>query len=133
MCVAVHQSPISLSLKYLESLRRNYYITPKSYLDLIGLYLELLGEKQEAEQKAKAPPEPALTPEQKKAQEVAQHAMGDPEVREILQDPKIQSLLQNMQSGVSFELERAMRSDPEVVRKLKKLTEAGLINMHWER
>ena len=45
MCVKVHQSTNQLSLQYLSELRRNYYITPKSYLDLIGLYLELLGEK----------------------------------------------------------------------------------------
>jgi dynein heavy chain len=52
MCVDVHQSTITLADKYLEEQRRNYYITPKSYLDLIGLYVDALtkyrGEKKAA-------------------------------------------------------------------------------------
>ena len=74
-----------------------------------------------------------LTPEQQKAQDVAQKAMQDPEVRAIVQDPKIQNILGAMQTGKSFELEIAMKNDPDVVKKLRKLSEAGLINMQWER
>jgi ABC-type lipoprotein release transport system permease subunit len=86
-----------------------------------------LAEKEEAEQA------PKMTPEQRKAQEVAQTAMADPEVRTIVQEPKVQALLQQMQSGQPFELEAAVKSDPEMVRKLRKLSEAGLINMQWMR
>lgn len=35
------------SEKFYQELRRHYYTTPKSYLDLISLYLQLLGEKRE--------------------------------------------------------------------------------------
>ena len=53
MCVIVHQSTNELSQVYLQELRRNYYITPKSYLDLIGLYLELLSEKRTEKKNAR--------------------------------------------------------------------------------
>jgi len=59
--------------------------------------------------------------------------MSDPEVRAIVAEPKIQQLLQNMQTGQSFELEKAIATDPEVVRKLKKLSAAGLIGMEWRQ
>ena len=74
----------------------------------------------------------ATAPEQRKAQEVAQKAMQDEEVRKIVQDPKVQQLLAQMQMGRPFELEQAMKSDPDLVRKLRKLSEAGLINMEWK-
>ena len=73
-----------------------------------------------------------MTPEQRKAQEVAQKAMEDPEVRKIIAEPQIQQLLQNMQLGKPFELEREARRDPSLVMKLKKLSQAGLIGMHFE-
>jgi dynein heavy chain, axonemal len=41
----VHQEIISTSGIFLERLRRHVYTTPKSYLDLIQLYLEMLEEK----------------------------------------------------------------------------------------
>eukprot|EP01052_Picozoa_sp_SAG31_P002976 SAG31_NODE_109_length_24587_cov_111.480848_7_plen_3254_part_00 len=53
MCVNVHQSTNDLSKVYLSELRRNYYITPKSYLDLISLYLELLAEKRTEKKNAR--------------------------------------------------------------------------------
>ncbi len=34
-----------MSTKFHAELRRHYYTTPKSYLDLIALYLQLLQEK----------------------------------------------------------------------------------------
>jgi dynein heavy chain len=45
MCVTIHTSVEAMSSKYYAELRRRYYTTPKSYLDLIGLYLQLLKEK----------------------------------------------------------------------------------------
>ena len=47
MCVVVHQSTAKLAVQFDEELSRKYYITPKSYLDLINLYLEALKEKRE--------------------------------------------------------------------------------------
>lgn len=105
----------------------------QNFMKLMGEHFTALAEKEEAEKAAQAPPEPPpMTPEQRKAQEVAQSAMADPEVRAIVQEPQIQQLLHNMQNGVPFELDKMMRSDPEVVRKLRKLKEAGLLNMEWK-
>ena len=54
MCVRVHQSTQELALEFYEELRRRYYITPKSYLDLIALYLEALGQKRKDKEKARS-------------------------------------------------------------------------------
>ena len=91
-----------------------------------------LAEKQEADKKIQEQQAAAaLTPEQRKAQEVAEKAMADPEVRAIVAEPKIQQLIGRMQTGVSFEIEREMRNDPDLVRKLQKLSLAGLIGMEF--
>jgi len=45
MCVQVHRSVEAAAERFWSELRRRYYTTPKSYLDLIILYLQLLGEK----------------------------------------------------------------------------------------
>ncbi len=45
MCVSIHTSVATASDRFFAELRRKYYTTPKSYLDLISLYLQLLGEK----------------------------------------------------------------------------------------
>jgi dynein heavy chain len=45
-CVVVHKSVHGMCKVFLERLRRHVYVTPKSYLDLIQLYMEMLVEKQ---------------------------------------------------------------------------------------
>lgn len=45
MCVSIHTSVAATSERFYAELRRHYYTTPKSYLDLINLYLQLLREK----------------------------------------------------------------------------------------
>ncbi|XRB20985.1 dynein heavy chain [Pseudoscourfieldia marina] len=47
MCVTIHTSIAAMSERMFTELRRRYYITPKSYLDLINLYVQLLAEKRE--------------------------------------------------------------------------------------
>ncbi|KAG1679671.1 hypothetical protein FOA52_006190 [Chlamydomonas sp. UWO 241] len=47
MCVTIHTSVAATSDRFYAELRRRYYTTPKSYLDLINLYLQLLREKRE--------------------------------------------------------------------------------------
>jgi len=101
----------------------------QAFMKLMGEHFTSLADKQEAE---KAKSQEQLTPEQRKAQEVAAQAMADPEVREIVAEPKVQQLLQQMQMGAPYELERKLRTDPDLVRKLKKLKDAGLINMEWQ-
>lgn len=47
MCVTIHQSIDTYATKFFDELRRKVYTTPKSYLDLINLYIGMLGEKRE--------------------------------------------------------------------------------------
>lgn len=41
----IHTEVASESERFFQELRRRFYTTPKSYLDLINLYVHLLGEK----------------------------------------------------------------------------------------
>lgn len=45
MCMVIHTSVENMAEKFYERLRRRVYTTPKSYLDLINLYLGKLDEK----------------------------------------------------------------------------------------
>jgi dynein heavy chain len=45
MCVKVHLSVSQIAERYYAELRRRYYTTPTSYLELINLYLSMLDEK----------------------------------------------------------------------------------------
>ena len=47
MCVDIHMSVTETSDRFFQELRRKFYTTPKSYLDLINLYIGLLAEKRE--------------------------------------------------------------------------------------
>ncbi|CAL1172366.1 unnamed protein product, partial [Cladocopium goreaui] len=46
-CCFVHQEVIKTSAIFEDRLRRKVYVTPKSYLDLISLYLEMIQEKKD--------------------------------------------------------------------------------------
>jgi dynein heavy chain, axonemal len=48
MCKEVHQSIEHQATKFEQMLKRKVYNTPKSYLDLITLYMQCLKEKREA-------------------------------------------------------------------------------------
>jgi dynein heavy chain len=45
MCGFVHRSIESAAVRFYNQLRRRIYTTPKSYLDLIGLYIGMLKDK----------------------------------------------------------------------------------------
>ncbi|KAI9095538.1 hypothetical protein DFS34DRAFT_182154 [Phlyctochytrium arcticum] len=45
MCVQIHESVGRLATKFWSELRRRYYTTPTSYLELINLYIAMLQEK----------------------------------------------------------------------------------------
>jgi dynein heavy chain len=45
MCVEVHTSVSATATRYYAELRRRFYTTPTSYLELIGLYITMLQEK----------------------------------------------------------------------------------------
>eukprot|EP00931_Biecheleriopsis_adriatica_P066335 TRINITY_DN4071_c0_g1_i5.p1 TRINITY_DN4071_c0_g1~~TRINITY_DN4071_c0_g1_i5.p1 ORF type:complete len:3484 (+),score=878.42 TRINITY_DN4071_c0_g1_i5:1149-10454(+) len=51
-CALVHQQVLVTATVFEERLRRKVYVTPKSYLDLIALYLEMLTEKRDEKQLA---------------------------------------------------------------------------------
>lgn len=44
-CVNIHTSVSTMADLFYNELRRKYYITPKSYLDCVNLYITLLTEK----------------------------------------------------------------------------------------
>ena len=45
MCVEIHTSVTNMADRFFAELRRRYYTTPTSYLELITLYLQMLDEK----------------------------------------------------------------------------------------
>nr|XP_014351765.1 PREDICTED: dynein heavy chain 6, axonemal-like [Latimeria chalumnae] len=45
MCVEIHMGVTVMAEQFYAELRRHYYTTPTSYLELINLYLAMLGEK----------------------------------------------------------------------------------------
>uniref|UniRef100_A0A8C2GT92 Dynein, axonemal, heavy chain 6 n=1 Tax=Cyprinus carpio TaxID=7962 RepID=A0A8C2GT92_CYPCA len=53
MCVEIHVSVTDMAECFYSELRRHYYTTPTSYLELINLYLSMLGEKRQQLQAAR--------------------------------------------------------------------------------
>lgn len=47
MCVEIHVSVTDMAERFFSELRRRYYTTPTSYLELINLYLSMLEEKRQ--------------------------------------------------------------------------------------
>lgn len=47
MCVEIHLSVGKLAVKFFHQLKRHYYTTPTSYLELINLYVSMLSEKRQ--------------------------------------------------------------------------------------
>lgn len=47
MCVEIHVSVTDMAERFYSELRRRYYTTPTSYLELINLYLSMLEEKRQ--------------------------------------------------------------------------------------
>ncbi|KAK3507623.1 hypothetical protein QTP70_031174 [Hemibagrus guttatus] len=47
MCVEIHMSVTDMAERFYSELRRRYYTTPTSYLELINLYLSMLGNKRQ--------------------------------------------------------------------------------------
>jgi dynein heavy chain len=46
LCVAFHEGVQDLAAQFLAQQKRHYYITPTSYLELLGSYKKLLGRRQ---------------------------------------------------------------------------------------
>ena len=45
MCMVIHTTVVEASTRFWDELRRRIYTTPKSYLDLISLYIGMLEKK----------------------------------------------------------------------------------------
>merc|ERR1712146_874296 len=58
-------------------------------------------------------------------QQRQQHAMADPEIRQILADPAINQILQDMQENPKY-AQQAMQ-DPHIRTKIEKLVAAGIL------
>nr|CAD7569446.1 unnamed protein product [Timema californicum] len=43
ICVTIHESVSKMTVRFYEEMRRHYYTTPSSYLELLKLYLEKEG------------------------------------------------------------------------------------------
>ena len=76
---------------------------------------------------------PAVEPKpesaaERSAREAAERAMSDPEIAAILREPAVQAVLDKLQQGRAVEVEAQMRS-PEMMAKLRRLAQAGLIGM----
>ncbi len=48
MCVEIHMSVTNMAERFFNELRRRYYTTPTSYLELINLYLSMLEAKRKS-------------------------------------------------------------------------------------
>ncbi|RZF48033.1 hypothetical protein LSTR_LSTR002099 [Laodelphax striatellus] len=51
MCYTIHSSVEKMTVRFYNEMRRHYYVTPSSYLELIKLYLALLQKKREEKRK----------------------------------------------------------------------------------
>lgn len=60
--------------------------------------------------------------------EVRQKAMADPEVQEILRDPAMRMILEQMQSDPKAVQDHL--KNPEIATKIQKLMESGIIQIH---
>ena len=47
MCVEIHQSVASKSLQFKAELSRHNYVTPTSYLELLGLFAKMIKKKKD--------------------------------------------------------------------------------------
>jgi dynein heavy chain len=47
LCVKFHEDVQALSARFLSEQRRHYYVTPTSYLELLGSYKKLLAKRQD--------------------------------------------------------------------------------------
>lgn len=45
MCVEIHMSVSDMAERFYNELKRRYYTTPTSYLELIRIYISMLQEK----------------------------------------------------------------------------------------
>jgi len=60
-------------------------------------------------------------------EEVRKNAMTDPEIQQILRDPAMRTILEQMQSDPKALMDHL--KNPEVAAKINKLLESGLISI----
>lgn len=102
----------------------------KKFMKLMGDHFTKLADAKDAEGAKGAAPTPPVSAEEQKAQADVALAMTKPEVAAILQEPAVQEVIRKLQAGRSIEVEKEMRH-PEMMRKLRVLAAAGLINIEF--
>ncbi len=45
MCMEIHTSVSEMAVRFYNELKRKYYTTPTSYLELINLYISMIKDK----------------------------------------------------------------------------------------
>jgi len=134
---AIQADPKAAMLRFGDSPEMQAFMV--KFMKLMGDHFSKLAETQgggggRGGAARQAASEPLITPakskEEKLAEETAARAMADPEVVAILADVRVQAVLSKLQQGKSVEVEAEMR-DPQMMLKLRKLSQVGLIGMQW--
>lgn len=73
---------------------------------------------------------PALSAADREAEELAQKALADPQLRAVLEDADVQRVLRHVQERNVKPVEGLMRR-PDMVTKLQHLARAGLLKVSW--
>ena len=129
MCMLIHTSVEDASEKFYDQLRRRVYTTPKSYLDLISLYLNLLEEQRDFHQKNRHRLASGLNKLNVTNERIAELKIKLAEMAPVLieKNEELRKALEviNAEKKVANEKERVVSAEGEVVSK--KAAEAGAI------
>ena len=129
MCMKIHISVEEVSTKFWDSLRRRVYTTPKSYLDLISLYLKVLEEKRTEYQKNKSRLSNGLSKLNEANKEIAELNIKLTAMKPILiaknEELKVALVKVNADKEVADAKEKVVSAEAEVVNK--KAAEAKAI------
>jgi len=129
MCMLIHTSVEEKSDQFFDQLRRRVYTTPKSYLDLISLYLNLLEEQRDFHQKNRHRLASGLNKLNITNERIAELKIKLAEMAPVLieKNEELRKALEviNGEKKVANEKERVVSAEGEIVSK--KAAEAGAI------
>jgi dynein heavy chain len=129
MCMKIHISVEEVSAMFWDSLRRRVYTTPKSYLDLISLYLQVLEEKRTEFHNNKSRLANGLSKLTEANKEIAELNIKLTEMRPVLitknEELKVALVKVNADKEIADAKEKVVSAEAEVVNK--KAAEAQAI------
>jgi dynein heavy chain len=137
MCVNVHVSVDEISQEFYQVLGRRVYITPKSYLDMIGCYYKLLNEKREELTKNRYRYASGVQQLEKTNKDVIVMRENLTQLAPVLEKKKIEaeelakkveadSIEANKVKEVAEEEERAVTLQTQEIQKLREEAESDL-------